>query len=451
MEDLRQTSQRDIRSINPLSFIKEDLSQFKEEVLKVFKDKDTNPLSQAENKPAISTLNLLKEDLSQFKEDVTSFFSLEKETKSTDTKTSQSAEKTINRLSFLHFKDDLSSVFRMGPSKERDNKAKEDSSNTFKITAESLFRRDQKTLVIKVENSEEVKGVFSEKEEKQMDAGFRGNLSESIEETVRGEKISENMKDRMHKVEDREGDITSSDDKRGGGGGQEEEHKPSENLSCEPLSSETSILNLRDPNKDNRSGQPGGDLWSLKNFACYLTFDPNTANSELRLTEGNRKVTRVWSDHRPTEHPDRFERCPQILCREGLLDSVYWEVVWSGGADIGVSYNSISRDGDTRSSLLGHSEHSWSLECSEGSYTPCHQNDRFSSSSPQPFTHRVGVYLNWSVGSLSFYCISQDTMVHLHTFTSTFTEPLYPAFWVWAYGGSVSLCQVELDWERLLQ
>lgn len=212
-KDLLQTSQRDIRSISPLSFIMEDLSLFKEEVLKVFRDKDTDPLSQAEKEPAISTLDLLKEDLSQFKEDVTSVFSLSKETKSTDTKTSQSAEKTINRLSFLHFKDDLSSVFRMGPSKERGNKAKEDSSNTFRMTAESLLRRDQKTLVLKAENSEEVKKVFSETEEKQKDAGFRGNLSESTEETVRGETISESMKDRMHTVEDREGGITSSDDK----------------------------------------------------------------------------------------------------------------------------------------------------------------------------------------------------------------------------------------------
>ncbi|KAK5869257.1 hypothetical protein PBY51_023990 [Eleginops maclovinus] len=484
MKDLRQTSQRDKRSISPLSFIKEDLSQFKEEVWKVFRDKDTNPLSQAENKPAIGTLKLLKEDLSQFKEDMTSVFSVSKETKSTDTKTSQSAEKTMNRLSFLNFKDDLSNVFRIGSSKERDNKAKEESSNTFKITAESLFRRDQKTLVLKAENCQEVKNAFSEKEQEQMDAGFKGNLSESIKEKFSEEEISENMKDRMNGVEGRQGDITVSDDKsisetiqteemvptpqaesyknddsttvsseheRIKEEEEEEEPKSSDTLSWEPLSSESSIIYLRDPNKDHRSGQPGGDLWSLKNFACYLTFDPNTANSELRLSEGNRKVTRVWSDHRPTEHPDRFERCPQVLCREGLLDSVYWEVVWSGGADIGVSYNSISRDGDTASSLLGHNERSWSLECSERSYTPCHQNKRFRSSSPQPFTHRVGVYLNWSVGSLSFYCVSHDTMVHLHTFTSTFTESLYPCFWVWAYEGSVALCQVELDWERLLQ
>lgn len=185
--------------------------------------------------------------------------------------------------------------------------------------------------------------------------------------------------------------------------------------------------------------------------ACYLTFDPNTANSELSLTDGNRMATRLWSDLPTPEHPERFERCPQVLCREGLLDSNYWEVAWSGGADIGVSYNSISRDGDVASSLLGHNKASWSLECSEGSYTPCHDNRRFRACSPLPFTHKVGVHLDWSAGALSFYCVSQDSMVHLHTFTCSFTEALYPCFWVWAYDGSVSLCDVALEWERLLQ
>lgn len=182
-----------------------------------------------------------------------------------------------------------------------------------------------------------------------------------------------------------------------------------------------------------------------------MTFDPNTANAELQLSDGNRKATRVWLDHQPPEHPERFVHCPQVLCREGLLDPVYWEVVWSGGADIGITYNNISRDGDMDSCLLGHNESSWSLECSEGCYTPCHNRRRFKSSSPEPFSRRVGVYLNWPAGSLSFYCISPDAMVHLHTFTSTFTEPLYSGIWVWAYDGSVSLSQVELDWERLLR
>ncbi|XP_042339717.1 E3 ubiquitin/ISG15 ligase TRIM25-like isoform X2 [Plectropomus leopardus] len=412
-KDLLITSQRDKRSISPLSFLKEDFSQFKEEVLKVFRDKDTNPTSQAENKPASSTLDLLKEDLSQLKEDVTSVFSSSKETKSTDPKTSLPAEKTINRLSFLNFKDDLSNIFRISLSKERENKdttAKEDSCSNVKIKPEkvdepffqSLFGKPSP----KAENGEVKAKTFPETSEEQLD--------ECNTEADNVQKVN-NMKD---KVEDSEVDLTVSEEK-------------TESVSETQQSEEV--------------------IPTLLTVACYLTFDPNTANSELHLTDCNRTATRVWSDHQPSDHPDRFQGCPQVLCREGLLDSVYWEVEWSGGADIGVTYNSISRHGDTANSLLGLNERSWSLECSEGSYTPCHRNRRFRSCSPRPFTHRVGVYLNWSAGSLSFYCVSQDAMVHLHTFTSSFFEPLYPGFWVWAYNGSVSLCQVELDWERLLQ
>ncbi|XP_044054891.1 stonustoxin subunit alpha-like [Siniperca chuatsi] len=467
MKDLLKTSQSDKRSISPLSLLKEDFSQFKEEVLKVFRDKDTkteredSPSSQAENKPASSALSVLKED-------------------------------------FKHFKDDLSNVFRIGLSKESDNKgvtAKEESSNTLKVKVSkaersdeafnplSLFRRDQKLLQTcqTAENSQGGEKTSSEKDEEQMDDCFRGNLSEQDEETVDGEKIN-NMKTTMNKVEDSERDISVSEEKTETQQSEEmiptspaaeqrceseeqsddssvvsaedqriNEEKPSETLLWESLSAGISLFNMRDPIKDDTREKPGGDLWWVKNFACYLTFDPNTANSELHLTDCNRKATRVWSDHRSSDHPDRFARCPQVLCREGLLDPVYWEVVWSGGADIGITYNSIPRDGDTASCLLGHNEQSWSLECSEGIYTPCHNGKRFRSSSPQPFTHRVGVYLDWCAGSLSFYCVSQDTMVHLHTFTSTFTEPVFPGFWVWAYDGSVSLSQVELDWERLLQ
>lgn len=124
---------------------------------------------------------------------------------------------------------------------------------------------------------------------------------------------------------------------------------------------------------------------------------------------------------------------------------------WRGGADIGVTYNNISRDGDTVNCLLGHNERSWTVECAEGSYTPCHNRKRLKSLSPENFTHRIGIYLNWPAGALSFYCVSQDMMVHLHTFSCAFTEPLYPGFWVWAYNGSVSLCHVELEWEHTLK
>ncbi|KAJ0065739.1 hypothetical protein NL108_017564, partial [Boleophthalmus pectinirostris] len=193
----------------------------------------------------------------------------------------------------------------------------------------------------------------------------------------------------------------------------------------------------------------------------YLTFDPNTANSELVLSDGNRTARREWScgrtthhqpsDHAPPEHPERFEHCPQLLCREGLLDTVYWEVQWAGGVDVGVAYNSLSRGGAVPEGLLGQNSASWSLECSSGSYTPCHRGRRFKSVSPEPFSQTVGLFLDFEAGSLSFFCVSPGSMQHLHTFSASFTEPLYPGFWLWSWGGSVTLSQVELGWERLLQ
>ncbi|CAL8378918.1 unnamed protein product [Boreogadus saida] len=58
----------------------------------------------------------------------------------------------------------------------------------------------------------------------------------------------------------------------------------------------------------------------------------------------------------------------------------------------------------------------------------------------------VGVYLDRPAGSLSFYRVSpggggsSDTLTHLHTFWSSFTqEDLLPAFAVWDYYSTVSL------------
>ncbi|CAI5670247.1 unnamed protein product [Oreochromis niloticus] len=54
-------------------------------------------------------------------------------------------------------------------------------------------------------------------------------------------------------------------------------------------------------------------------------------------------------------------------------------------------------------------------------------------------TFRAAVYVDCPAGTLSFYRVSSDTLIHLHTFNTTFTETLYPGFWIWS-GSSVSLC-----------
>ncbi|XP_026080472.1 NACHT, LRR and PYD domains-containing protein 12-like isoform X2 [Carassius auratus] len=176
----------------------------------------------------------------------------------------------------------------------------------------------------------------------------------------------------------------------------------------------------------------------LKKYACFLTLDPNTANTELILSEENREVTNVREDQPYPDHPDRFDECQQVLCRESVCGRCYWEIDWSGdrGVYISVSYKSISRKGDCDECVFGNNNQCWSLFCSPSSYSFIH-NSIVTDLSVESFSRRIGVYVDHRAGTLSFYSVS-DTISLIHTVQTTFTQPLYPGFWVWP--GSVKLC-----------
>ncbi|XP_052365098.1 NLR family CARD domain-containing protein 3-like isoform X8 [Oncorhynchus keta] len=179
----------------------------------------------------------------------------------------------------------------------------------------------------------------------------------------------------------------------------------------------------------------------IRKYVCDLTLDLNTVNRHLSLSERNRKVTWRREEQPYPDHPERFEDCEQVLCREGLTGRCYWEVEWSGGAVIGVTYKGISRRGGD-DCYLGYNDKSWSLSCYDNSYIARHNSNLTTIDIPSSSSHRVGVYLDWPAGTLSFYRASSDTLTHLITFTSTFTEPLYPGFRVYVcVDSSVSLCQ----------
>ncbi|KAM3860326.1 uncharacterized protein ACN63O_015256 [Diretmus argenteus] len=181
----------------------------------------------------------------------------------------------------------------------------------------------------------------------------------------------------------------------------------------------------------------------LKKYLCEVRLDPITANRRLRMSEDNRKVTVVEENQPHPDHPERFDRMPQVLCSDGLTGRCYVEVQRNEEVDIGVTYRGIGRKGTGDDCLIGRNDKSWSLNCSHFRHSVWHNNRRTDlriPSSPSS-SNRVGVYLDWSAGTLSFYRVSSDSLIHLHTFTSTFTEPLYPGFRFWITSSSVSLCQ----------
>ncbi|XDV16696.1 hypothetical protein PO909_016292, partial [Leuciscus waleckii] len=178
----------------------------------------------------------------------------------------------------------------------------------------------------------------------------------------------------------------------------------------------------------------------LRKYACDLTMDPNTANTQISLSEDNRKATCVKEKQPYPDHPERFEHNEQVLCGESLTGRCYWEAEWSGyKADIAVTYEGSNRT-EKNDSWFGYNDKSWSLFCTDNGFTVWHNNVNNTVPAPSPLSKRVGVYVDVSAGTLSFYSVSDThTLTHLHTFNTTFTEPLYAGFRVY---DSVSLCQI---------
>ncbi|XP_061584326.1 NLR family CARD domain-containing protein 3-like [Cololabis saira] len=205
------------------------------------------------------------------------------------------------------------------------------------------------------------------------------------------------------------------------------------------------LSRLEDPRwrLDTLRVEPAGQRWltpGLRKYSCQLTIDTNTVHKRIKLSDNNRKMMYVEEDQSYPDHPDRFDFWAQLLCREVLTGRCYWEVQWSGGVSVSVSYRRIRRKGNSVDCLFGRNDHSWSLSFyGDGRYSICHNDRGTPSSSSSSVSGRVAVYVDVPAGTLSFYRVSSDRLILLHTFNTTFTEPLYPGFGVDS-GSSVSLC-----------
>ncbi|XP_074544538.1 tripartite motif-containing protein 16-like [Halichoeres trimaculatus] len=175
-------------------------------------------------------------------------------------------------------------------------------------------------------------------------------------------------------------------------------------------------------------------------YSCDITLDPNTAHTQLLLSEGNRKATQMNQPQSYPEHPDRFTKCYQVLSRESLTGRCYWEVERSGGRfSVAVSYKNISRAGSSCECGFGNNDKSWALYWYNNSFTFWHNNVHTSVSGPR--SSRVGVYLDHGAGILSFYSVS-ETMTLLHRVQTTFTQPLHAGLWI-DYGSSAEFVKLK--------
>nr|BBF98486.1 svtoxin alpha-subunit [Siganus virgatus] len=185
------------------------------------------------------------------------------------------------------------------------------------------------------------------------------------------------------------------------------------------------------------------DRRELHWYNCELTLDPDTAHPALILSDGNKKV-KSGKRQSYSDNSDRFDFFQQVLCKEALTGRHYWEIEWTGFVRAGVTYRGIRRKSHADECSFGYGDKSWVLDYYPTSgYHIIHKAKKERITFSKHGFTKLGIYLDWPAGTLSFYMVATNFVTHIHTFRTTFYEAVYPAFLV-GFPGATKNGEVKL-------
>ncbi|XP_059210641.1 E3 ubiquitin-protein ligase TRIM39 [Centropristis striata] len=170
------------------------------------------------------------------------------------------------------------------------------------------------------------------------------------------------------------------------------------------------------------------EIKKILKYTVDVTLDPDSANPWLQLSQDRRQVRHLGAWQDLPENTDRFDTVVIVLGHEGFTSGRhYWEVLVGEKDDwyLGVARASVNRKGRISvSTTQGY----WALAMKKG------QGYRVSTSPPillplDPKPKRVGVYVDYEEGQLSFYDVKART--HIYTFKDTFREKILPFFYLY--------------------
>ncbi|XP_059185167.1 E3 ubiquitin-protein ligase TRIM39-like [Centropristis striata] len=168
------------------------------------------------------------------------------------------------------------------------------------------------------------------------------------------------------------------------------------------------------------------ELKRVQQFAMDVTLDPDTAHPKLILSDDGKKVKCGDVMKNLTDNPKRFSDCSFISAKQFISSGkFYFEVQVRGKSCwiLGVARESINRKGDI---TLSPQNGFWAMCLLNG-------NEYKATASPavllslKPRPQKVGVFVDYEEGLVSFYDI--NTAALIYSFTGCFfNEKLFPFF-----------------------
>ncbi|XP_067417488.1 E3 ubiquitin-protein ligase TRIM39-like [Emydura macquarii macquarii] len=162
----------------------------------------------------------------------------------------------------------------------------------------------------------------------------------------------------------------------------------------------------------------------LERFTMDVTLDPGTAHPSLVLSEDRKRVRLGDKCQNLPSNPESFDSCPSVLGTQGFTGGRrYWEVEVGDKTEwaLGVCRESGHRPGNVR---LNPGNGYWAVWLRGGEYKACTYPSTSFPVRVRP--SRVGIFLDYEAGEISFYNVTDRS--HLFTFTNTFFGRLRPYF-----------------------